>query len=172
MKKIAKKKKVAFSGEGADEIFGGYYYFKLINKVKTIDKFKLSKPLSLLLKLMPPSLMNLFFSYQGKLGSFGKERLINSFKNGFNTQNDFENFISVFSIDDQNKIFLNQIEISNYKSDDRLSKKHTIQKNFNEWLPNYNLYKTDQMSMNNGLEIRVPYLNNTFYDIFQFISKI
>ena len=46
------------------------------------------------------------------------------------------------------------------------SKKDIILENFNKWLPNYTLYKTDQLSMHNSLEVRVPYLNNQFYDLF------
>ena len=33
-------------------------------------------------------------------------------------------------------------------------------------MPNYTLYKTDQLSMHNSLEVRVPYLNNDFYKLF------
>ena len=39
MKNVSKEVKVAFSGEGADEIFGGYYYFDLIKKIKLLKKF-------------------------------------------------------------------------------------------------------------------------------------
>ena len=38
MKNVSKEVKVAFSGEGADEIFGGYYYFDLIKKIKLLKK--------------------------------------------------------------------------------------------------------------------------------------
>ena len=47
----------------------------------------------------------------------------------------------------------------------------TINDNIDNWLVKYNLYKIDQMSMYNGLEVRVPYLDNLFYEIINHIKK-
>ena len=41
------------------------------------------------------------FKYQGKLGPQGK-KTFNCYKSGFNLNQDFENLISVFSLDEQN----------------------------------------------------------------------
>ena len=52
-----------------------------------------------------------------------------------------------------------------------LNIKTLINDNIDNWLVKYNLYKIDQMSMYNGLEVRVPYLDNLFYEIINHIKK-
>ena len=39
------------------------------------------------------------------------------------------------------------------------------------WLPNYNCFKLDQLSMDNSLEARVPFLDNIFFSILNFMKK-
>lgn len=166
MKEVSKKVKVAFSGEGADEIFGGYYHFSIMNYIEHIKKFSMSKNLGNFLTLVPHSLINLFFQYQGKLGLTGKKRFTECLKSNFETNNDFEDLISVFSRNEIKNLLTPDYKSKIDNDRKKFSKKNLILDNFNKWLPNYTLYKTDQLSMHNGLEVRVPYLNNDFYNIF------
>ena len=71
-KKISSNFKVSFSGEGADEIFGGYYYFNLAKHINYINKFKVSFIAKNLIKFSNLKILNSLFGYQGNLGKFGK----------------------------------------------------------------------------------------------------
>ena len=67
------KTKVIISGEGADEIFGGYYYLKIAKLVYLINKLKLNFICRKFLKYTNYRILNVFFNYQGELGNLGKK---------------------------------------------------------------------------------------------------
>ena len=87
-KNASKNHKVILTGEGADEMFGGYFYLNSIKKIKELENLKLSGLISFLIKLLPISILNHFFNYDENLGELGRERtlnLINDFKDNKNT---------------------------------------------------------------------------------------
>ena len=130
MKETAKKVKVAFSGEGADEIFGGYYHFSLLRYVELLKKFSMTGLIGNIISMLPNNFINLFFQYQGKLGQEGKIRLETSLKSNFNTNTDFSDLISVFSNYDLNRLLRPEFkENLNYEKNE-FSKKDIIFRKF------------------------------------------
>ena len=165
LSKLASKDvKVVLSGEGADELFGGYTSYDEDEKLKKYRKlpFFIRKFFKLIISPLP--------QFHGK----------NFLTKGGSKIEDY--FIGQAFVFDNKEA--NQILTDKYKSDlkyqditkpyfDKVKDKDDLTKmqylDMNLWLPNDILLKADKMSMANSLELRVPILDK---EVFQLASTI
>lgn len=156
----SKHVKVALSGEGADEFFGGYNIYKEpmdISLVTHLPKF-IRKFLAGCVKLIP-------FSFKGKnffirASKDVEERFIgNAYM--FTKQEREEilkNPTGNYDPQQLTKPFYDQV-----KDKDDVTKMQFIDMNF--WLIGDILLKADKMSMANSLEVRVPFLDKEVFKV-------
>lgn len=148
---------VSLSGDGADELFGGYYKHLALNNA--LQK----NPLNATLKSVNPLLSKLPQSRSGKITN--TLRRLNRFGTTL-TLDPRERYWYLASLTNHPSRFLkNQIDPSRIKElkNDYLSDEPTL----NDYLdadlrlvlPGDMLTKVDLMSMANGLEVRVPFLD-------------
>jgi len=154
----SKHVKVALSGEGADEIFGGYNIYHEPYSVSWYYKipYFIRRFLGILVyPLRKKRGFNFIYRRSRKL----EDRYVG---NAF-----------IFDEEDKKKILKNKIDGVNYKKItsqyfakcagyDEVSKMQYI--DFNTWLVGDILLKADKMSMANSLEVRVPYLDKIVID--------
>ena len=165
LSKLASKDvKVVLSGEGADELFGGYPSYK------EDDLLKKYKKLPLFLRKFIKTLVSPLPSFHGK--NFLT-------KGGSKLEDYYVGDAFIFNNKEANKILT-----ENYKSDlkfqditkpyyDKVKDKDDVTKmqylDMHFWLPNDILLKADKMSMANSLELRVPILDK---EVFKLASTI
>lgn len=180
----SKKVKVVLTGEGADELLGGYVYQKAL--YMALNSFgKLSDThvnvLSGIVKLMPEKVLNSLFNYPAKLGGEGKERLVKFIKNLKSKNSVADKYLSLaslFSKEDKenmytpefknkvskNNFFKNEINIFFENPAPLIDK--IIDFEYKFWLPDNILHKQDKIVMAHGLEGRVPYLEPKIVSFF------
>lgn len=165
LSKLASKDvKVVLSGEGADELFGGYLEYKEDNILLKYRKF-------------PLFIRKFLKTIVSPLPSFhGKNFLI---KGGSKVEDYYIGNAFVFNDKEANQILSNKYKTNiSYKSitkpyydkvkdKDDVTKKQYLDMHF--WLPNDILLKADKMSMANSLELRVPILDK---EVFNLASQI
>ena len=165
LSKLASKDvKVVLSGEGADELFGGYPSYK------EDDLLKKYKKLPLFLRKFIKTIVSPLPSFHGK--NFLT-------KGGSKLEDYYVGDAFIFNNKEANKILT-----ENYKSDlkfqditkpyyDKVKDKDDVTKmqylDMHFWLPNDILLKADKMSMANSLELRVPILDK---EVFKLASTI
>lgn len=151
--------KVALSGEGADEFFGGYNIYK--------EPFDIS-----FLTIFPKPLRKLVANIVSKLPSFkGRNMLIRASKD---IEERFIGNANMFSKKEREAILksptgnYDPMEITKpfydkVKGFDDVTKMQFI--DINLWLVGDILLKADKMSMANSLEVRVPFLDKEVFNV-------
>ena len=149
---------VSLSGDGADELFGGYNTYKnyrLLSIQKIYPKFinKMIHPI--LLKLIPNSKLYHFF----EIGSYPNKLKYARLMSGI-TKNQCRKYFNI----DNEKI------LSNYSNSNELNYLDFAQDtDINQYLTNNCLTKVDRASLGNALEVRPPFLDKSIID---FSSKL
>lgn len=161
LSKLARKDvKVVLSGEGADELYGGYDSYYTSNLFNTYQK------------LMPYGLRNKIKNIANKKKYFkGQQFLI---KAGSKVEDWYVGQAFIFDDSEANDILKDE-----YKTDMTFKditkpyfekvkdKSDIIKKQFldmNLWLPRDILLKADKMTMANSLELRVPFLDKVVFE--------
>jgi asparagine synthase (glutamine-hydrolysing) len=169
LSKYAKKYcTIVLTGEGSDEIFGGYAHYRFLNfHSKIISKipFFIRKFSIKIFNKIPLNLLDFFFSFTSQLGEKGKERLAEFIlSNDPNEQ--YLAQISLFSAREKKKLLTKKV--ANYKIP-KISKKEIVNsaEDIDLKLPMVEdlLMKVDKMTMASGVEGRVPFLDPSLVEL-------
>lgn len=163
----SKKVKVVLTGEGSDEIFGGYPYYKFL-KYKNIYRRlpKLSRDfIENNLDKIPMSVYNYFLKYAKQMGNSMYPRIKDFLeKPSFDA---YKSLTQIYTNDEYKKIINfpteeKEVNVSNFNINSELrSLSHFELKNT---LVNNLLMKVDKMSMAHSLESRVPFLDHNIVE--------
>ena len=148
-----KRVKVAISGEGADELFGGYPRYN-----KITDYWKKTKDIPLFLKKFfhhislksSPSSTKFIYSIGKKMRKLSHLSLDELYKDEMSKWRPDEYIY--------HKTDLDFIENGNFKND-IVDFRKLMLKDMNSYLPGNLLVKVDRASMTNSLEVRSPFLD-------------
>lgn len=146
--------KVVLSGEGSDEMFGGYNIYKTPLALTPMQKIP-----KVLRRTLAGILLKIPFSFKGKnylirAGQDVEERFIGNayiYKPG-EVRKVMKNYSGKRTPNDITKLLYDKV-----KDKDDITKMQYI--DINTWLWGDILYKADTMSMAHSLEVRVPFLD-------------
>jgi asparagine synthase (glutamine-hydrolysing) len=160
------KVKVALSGEGGDELFGGYTWHR---KHLTIDKYRRFVPLELRKKLIKRGLESASRTSPA-LGKFVRPWMSLNNYSLMEKGRDFETLRRLFTDGLKDQIYGSGVSRSRnggiWAIDDAYSRNagkngldNALYADLKVYLPGDLLTKVDRMSMANSLEVRVPFLD-------------
>ncbi len=160
LSKLAHKNvKVVMSGEGADELYGGYDTYR---ESKLLSFYQMW-PLKLRVNLKKwvarkPKFKGQNFLIKGatKIEDYyiGQAFIFNDDEANWILKKEYQ---SPLTFKDLTKPYFDKV-----KGKDKIVKKQYLDLNF--WLPNDILLKADKMAMAHGLEVRMPFLDKTIFE--------
>ena len=176
----SKHVKVVLSGEGADELFGGYNIYREPESLKAVSwiPFGIRRVIGRIAAKMPDVKGRDFLVRAGKKV---EERFIgNAYIYREKEKNEIlKNGVTGLTTQEYLKPFYEEIEYSENSTGSghktkrvRLKDMEKMQSvDLNYWLPGDILQKADKMSMAHSLEVRVPFLDKEVFDLAARIPK-
>jgi len=155
--------KVALTGEGADELFGGYVHYPVLQKLGSLAGIPGIGALSALVRVLPVSVLDKLFHYDASLGRLGRTRAAEMVESIRQSGRLARLAASVLSDDDIDAATMLPPPPS--PPTVNLDLRSLMIDGIKTWLPNQILNKMDQLSMAHGLETRVPFLDPVIWPI-------
>lgn len=162
---------VVLSGEGADEILGGYMFHR---KLVQIERLRCILPgltwpvAAAVARRMPTAVLDRLFDYPGRLGEEGRRKvagLLASFGDD-SLGGLYRSAVSLFDPDDIRAAAANSTLASDARRPqapamlaDGTPLQRLVSAQYDDWLPDDILMKADKMTMAHSLEGRVPYMD-------------
>jgi asparagine synthase (glutamine-hydrolysing) len=182
LSKFAKKHvTVVLTGEGADELFGGYDEFKMMVLAKRYGHFAPKAAFEAAAKgisMVPNTILDRFFHFASSLGEKGKERLIDFSKDLDNNEKMYMTLTSFFGDKEKKELYSDDLYAFENKYGNHFqeirpylqgsTKENILNKliylDMKRRLPYHLLHKMDKMTMAHSIEGRVPFLDNHLVD--------
>lgn len=151
---------VVMTGEGADEIFAGYFQYKVVNLLRSPIK----RHAASLVNIVPKSVLNRAFEYTSSLGDKGMER----FQNVLRSEDHRKRYLEIVSIfDDMEKKELigpsNVSYIAKFPRQDSLNSMLIF--DVRTELHGDLLMKVDKMTMAHSIEARAPFMDSEVVEL-------
>lgn len=168
-----RKVKVVLSGDGADEILGGYLFHE---KLMTLERWRsrlpgFAWPLAAgLMSAMPARQVDAFFDYPGDLGKDGKGKLARLLHQvpDKSLVDLYQDMISLFDDDGLQGLLRNAGSGSSSPTPNHGEGGSVLHRllmaQYGDWLPDDILMKLDKITMANSLEARVPFMDDKVVD--------
>ncbi|MBW3018942.1 asparagine synthase (glutamine-hydrolyzing) [Candidatus Woesearchaeota archaeon] len=166
--RAAKKVTVVLTGDGGDEVFGGYDHYKFMMMARKLSKIPLASTIvPSVMKLTPKQILNKLYKHASNLGPEGVKRTGRFVKEaGKDPAKSYYELVGIFDEQEQKDV-MQQFRPINYKklNEKYFSRKADILKltthfDLRRLLPESFLMKTDRMTMAHSLEARVPLLDH------------
>jgi asparagine synthase (glutamine-hydrolysing) len=165
--------RVVISGEGADEIFGGYSFHNVIQLTewyhRLVPGFLHRGAAMPVLRALPVEFLTKFFVFPAKLGRQGKARVV-EFLDGYARRNLFENYVTLKTLWPRAarealytapyKALATEAWIPPVRDPGGRFLDRLLKLQWDEWLQDWCIIRQDKNAMAHSLEVRLPFLDH------------